>query len=54
MIEQEKHASLGRLVAGIAHEINTPVGVAITAASFVEDEVVHLEEKLQSCQLTKH
>ncbi|MFY8299197.1 ATP-binding protein [Pseudoalteromonas sp. SS15] len=54
LIEQEKHASLGRLVAGIAHEINTPVGVAITAASFVEDEVVHLEEKLQSCQLTKH
>ena len=53
LIEQEKHASLGRLVAGIAHEINTPVGVSITASSFVDDELKYLESKLQSCQLSK-
>ncbi|MCK7594731.1 sensor histidine kinase [Pseudomarimonas salicorniae] len=37
LVEVEKHGSMSRLVAGIAHDINTPLGVAVTAASHLQD-----------------
>ncbi len=37
LIQSEKMASLGRLVSGFAHEINTPIGIAITASSSLYD-----------------
>lgn len=52
-LEEQKSKMLSRLVSGIAHEINTPVGTNITAISLLEGEVEKINHKFQDNSITK-
>ncbi|WP_048690421.1 sensor histidine kinase [Catenovulum maritimum] len=53
LIESEKMSLLGQLLAGIAHEVNTPVGVSITASSMLTEQIKQLNNKFNNASLTK-
>lgn len=53
LINMEKYAALGELIAGLTHEVNTPLGIAITAVTALEDQLHQLNRSFRNNKLDK-
>ncbi len=51
LVESEKLAALGGLVAGITHDVNTPIGVGVTATTYLHDRIQDLGKRFEEKSL---
>lgn len=51
LVESEKLAALGGLVAGITHDVNTPIGVGVTATTYLHDRIQDLGKRFEAKSL---
>lgn len=54
LVEAKKMSALGDMVAGVAHEMNTPVGLVITSSSIMQDSLANLAEKFSQKTMTSN
>jgi signal transduction histidine kinase len=47
LIEAEKISAMATLVSGMAHQLNTPIGIIITANSVIQDKLLDIKDRLE-------